>query len=237
MAYNDGFGGFSYGENFANNQKRYQDTLAGYQNSANQFAQGTQNIQGQFTNMLGGIAGIGHAAMTALGQQYARSGADIQQGLVSKGLGNSTLLENAKMGNNYQLANAQTGLENTLQQQRLGVQQAQAQAAMQGQAGLAGIQGASLGYQGQNQLAGQGIEAQYGLQQAQMHQQQQNQLEQMRQQAGLNVYQGSQAATGYGMGQLSGGMSNPAPGTNNGGGSVYQPSYGGGSSGYGDEYG
>jgi hypothetical protein len=150
--------------NNANNQL-YSGILSGY-------GQMLQNAQNQmnttnkgYANMIGNQQQIGLANQIALQKQYAMSGSQLQQQMISSGLGNSTVLNNALQGNAYNQANAQIGLNQALQQNVIGIQGQQLGYQAGAQAQQLGIQGQQLGFEQSQMLAPvqNSSSSQYGL--------------------------------------------------------------------------
>jgi len=117
----------------------YSQTLAGYQTAMNaQIAAQNQVAAGYNTlyqNVLGGIQGVEKSASQQIADVYSKQVGAATQGLVSAGLGNTTVTSGVMRGLTLDEQKAQVALQN---------QFAQLQAGYQSQLGLAG-----LGYQGQ----------------------------------------------------------------------------------------
>jgi len=139
----------TYAGALAQNQQLYGQIMSGYQNQQNAFNQGTQNINAGYNNMLNQQNAYGRSMAVATDQAYQRQIANNAQSAISRGLGNTTVLDSMQRGANYDLANAKINNFDLLQNRKLGIQQAQLGYQGQAQQGLAGLQGQQLGFQGQ----------------------------------------------------------------------------------------
>lgn len=92
----------------------YREILAGYQASANQFNAVSGGINAGYLKMIADNQNIGESDRTALRQQYAKAGGNIQQSLVSRGMGNTGVLTSAQRGLEYDKANATTALNDSV---------------------------------------------------------------------------------------------------------------------------
>ncbi len=130
------------------NDATYKSILAGYQNQANYFNGQASAINNGYAQMLLDNKQVGESDRIALAQQYERQGAQSQQSMISRGLGNTNVLDSAQRGINYDQSLAQINLNDSLYRRQSdiqGQQLAHQSQAAQFQAGL-GMQ--ALGYQG-----------------------------------------------------------------------------------------
>ena len=146
------------------NLNRYNEILQGYQKQQAVFNQQSGQIAQSYQDMLNTYMGQGESQRVALGQQYARQAADTQQSMISRGLGNTTLLDTAQRGVGYDYANSQIALNDTLARGANEIQMAGLGYLQNAQQGYAGLVGNQLGFQGQAFGQKYGAEAQYGFQ-------------------------------------------------------------------------
>lgn len=119
-------------QNYANILKGYQDTLAQQQQQQQQVSQGYQNLS---NSVLSGIAGIGQARSQEIADQFAAQRGAATQGLITSGLGNTTVTSSVQRGISADESKARTQLADQL---------AGLRASYESNLGLAG-----LAYQGQ----------------------------------------------------------------------------------------
>lgn len=146
--------GITYGysnDPFAQSTNAYNEAMQGYGNQQAAYQQGTAGILGGFNSMITRQQGIGDAQRTSLNQQYDRQGAQQQQSMVSRGMGNSTVLDSAERGVNYDRANSQIGLQDSLNQRVNDINTNKLNYQASAQQGLAGLQGQQIGFQDQAQ--------------------------------------------------------------------------------------
>lgn len=108
MAYNN-----AYASALAQNQKLYSDILAGYQEGAARSGERQAGIQGL-------ISGIGSDQQQLLANQYAKQQGASTQNLISRGLGNTTVVDAVRRGNTQTYDLAQNNLANQIAQTRAG---------------------------------------------------------------------------------------------------------------------
>lgn len=157
------------------NDQQYQNVLAAYANQKNQLANQYAGTNNAWNDLYAQQAGYGRSQELALGQQYQRNLGATQQSMVSRGLGNMTVLDSAQRGNNYDYANSLLSLQDQLLQRQNSIKanqlgyQAQSQQ-LQGQ-----LAGQILGFQGSyaEQLASQEAQRQNLLRQQEFAAQQQ----------------------------------------------------------------
>lgn len=142
--------GSAYQNALSLNQQNYGNILSGYgQTMANQ-QQAQQGIQQGYGNLssqvLGDIQGIGASQSQAIRDTYAQQQGRSTQGLVSRGLGNTTVANTVQRGNLYDKQKADTGLAN---------QMAQLTAGYRSNLGLAGLNYANTANMQNTGLAGQ----------------------------------------------------------------------------------
>lgn len=116
------------------NQQNYQNILQGYQQTvANQLA-AQQNVQAGYgqlsTNVLSTIQGIDASQRQAIADSYAAQAGQANQGLINRGLGNTTVRDSVQRGLSLDNAKANIALTNQTQQLTAGYQS---------QLGLAGL--------------------------------------------------------------------------------------------------
>jgi hypothetical protein len=95
----------AYNEAVAENEARYRDILGGYQD--------------RYERNMNYLNGAGQQEAADIGEQYRKQGSNIQQGLVNRGLSNSTVLDTMQMGNNREYVNDLGRLDERLRQQRI----------------------------------------------------------------------------------------------------------------------
>lgn len=126
--------GKTYNSALALNQANYGNIMAGYQQvMGNQVgAQGA--IQGGYSdlynNVIGGIQGIGASQHQAIEDAYAQNAGQARQGLISRGLGNTTVMDSTNRGLILDKQKANVALSNQI---------AQTTAGYQSQLGLSGL--------------------------------------------------------------------------------------------------
>lgn len=150
----------SFQYNQANDQT-YQSILAGYKAQQQNFGQQAGAINSGYNQMISDNQGYGASQKLALQQQYDRNTANTQQSMISRGLGNTGVLDSAQRGNNYDFANSQLTLQDQLLQRQQGLQQSQLGYQAQAQQQGAALQGQALDYQGQALGQRYGAEANY----------------------------------------------------------------------------
>lgn len=120
-------------------QNSYSSILAGYSTTMAQQQSAQQGIMAGYnqlqSNVLNTIQGVDASQRQSIRDQYAQQSGAMQQGLISSGLGNTTVMGSMQRGLTLDEAKAETGLSNSF---------AQLAAGYQSQLGLAG-----LGYRGQ----------------------------------------------------------------------------------------
>lgn len=112
----------SYGDWVNQANSRYASVLSGYSNAMQNYQAGTQRINKGYLDTIANQKGVGQAQNWGLQTQYQKQLGQQQQGLVSRGLGNSTLLNSAQRGSGYELANSQLQLGDQMQQRIIGQQ-------------------------------------------------------------------------------------------------------------------
>ncbi len=124
----------SYNSALAQNQAMYGNILAGYQQVLGNQTGANQAIgagYGELYNtVLGGIQGVDASQRQAIADTYAQQKGQATQGLISRGLGNTTVRDSVNRGLSLDKAKADIALSN---------QTAQLQAGYQSQLGLAGL--------------------------------------------------------------------------------------------------
>jgi hypothetical protein len=179
------------------NDATYQDILKGYQQQQAVFNTHSQAIDQNYQGMIADNKNVGESDRVALRQQYDRNLANTQQSMASRGLGNTTLLDSARRGVNYDYENSNIALNDSLYRRQTDLQNQRLGYAAQAQQGLANLQGAQLGYQGdalsqrynaeanfvsQYDLAAQGAKLGYANQSSLQSQQQNYALQTMQKQ-------------------------------------------------------
>lgn len=164
---------FNY--NQANNAT-YQQILAGYKAQQGEYETRTNNISAGYSQMLADNQNVGQADRVALQQQYARNAAMAQQSAVSRGLGNTSVLDSAQRGVNYDYQNSLIGLNDSLYRRQTDIQGQQLGYLGQVASQAAALKNDQLGWQA-NALGQQyGAEANYLSQYSLADQQTGNQL-------------------------------------------------------------
>lgn len=97
-----GGGSSAYSQQQNTQKKSYDDALRGYdaqrQEIAARDAQAQVNYQGLLNNVLGGIAGAGATEKQRIADTYAREQGSATQSLMSRGLGNTTVVDSIGRG-------------------------------------------------------------------------------------------------------------------------------------------
>lgn len=114
-------------QNYANILSGFQGTMAAQNQAQNQIQGGYGNLQ---ASVLGGIQGIGASQSQAIADAYARQSGAEAQGLVSRGLGNTTVANSVQHGLMLDKQKADISLANQI---------AGLQAGYQSNIGLAGL--------------------------------------------------------------------------------------------------
>jgi hypothetical protein len=124
----------SYQSALDQNKALYQDILGGYQQTMQNQVGAQNQVQGGYgqltSQVLGGIQGIGASQAQAIQDVYAQQSGQAQQGLTSRGLGNTTVSDSVQRGLTLDKGKAQIALANQI---------AQTNAGYQSQLGLAGL--------------------------------------------------------------------------------------------------
>lgn len=146
---NQSQGGSTYmGLDGAQNQ-RYNDILSGYTNQRNIYNNNTAQINRGYQDVLSQQQGLGESQRIALDRQYAQQSAQSQQSMISRGMGNSTVLDAGQRGINYDRANSQIALQDSLTREQTAIQQARLGYMANAQQGQSQIIGNRLGFMGQ----------------------------------------------------------------------------------------
>lgn len=114
-------------QNYGNILAGYQGTLAAQQGPQQQIQQGYSDLSGQ---VMGDISGIDASQRQAIADQYAQSSGQQAQGLINRGLGNTTVANSVQRGLQLDKSKADIALSN---------QMAQLTAGYRSQLGLAGL--------------------------------------------------------------------------------------------------
>jgi len=129
----------AYGSALAMNQQNYQNILGGYQQTAGRQAQDQAGITAGYgrlsSDVLGGLQGAEAGRRQDIGSAYAQQRGQMNQGMIDRGLGNTTIRSSMERGLGFDEQRAYTDLAGQMAQQRAGYQS---------QLGLAG-----LGYEAQ----------------------------------------------------------------------------------------
>lgn len=104
-------------QGYLNVLKGYQDTLAGQTDALDAVGRGYSDLSAR---VLAGLEGAGAAERTRIGDRYARDVAAAGQSLVSRGLGNSTVVDAANRGIGAERDRSLLDLADRLMQQRAG---------------------------------------------------------------------------------------------------------------------
>jgi hypothetical protein len=150
----------TFGYNAANDAT-YKNILAGYQAQANAFNAASSATNNGYAQMINDNQRVGESDRLALSQQFERQSANAQQSAISRGMGNTNVLDSMQRGINSDMANATIGLNDSLYRRQTDLQNQQL--AFQGQAAQAqaGIGMQSLGFQGESLGQRYGAEANY----------------------------------------------------------------------------
>lgn len=89
----------------------YQQTMANQNQAQNQIQAGYGNLQ---QSVLGGIAGIGASQSQAIRDAYAQQSGAASQGLISRGLGNTTVADSVQRGLTLDKSKADIALANQI---------------------------------------------------------------------------------------------------------------------------
>ena len=178
----------------------YESVMSGYANQLADYKQRYADINSKYNQLFKQQSAYGAAAQNALDRQYGAQAGATQQSLVSRGLGNTTVLDSAQRGLTYDKASAGLQLNDFLLNRQNQIVQGQLGYMANAQQGIAGIYGAQLGWQGgvaqqQDMLARQQAN-QLQLQAAQTNNQLELQRNQQRFQV-LNQPSGYTASTGF----------------------------------------
>src|SRR5437868_6690066 len=118
--------GQSYSSALEQNKALYNDILQGYQQlmSGQQQAQGgIQQGYGQLSNdVMGTIANVGGAAKQNIADVYAQQGGSMQQSMVNRGLGNTTVTDSMQRGLTLDQNKANIALADQMAQLKAGYQ-------------------------------------------------------------------------------------------------------------------
>jgi hypothetical protein len=220
----------AYNSALGMNAANYQNILQGYQQTQAAQTSAQDAIQGGYTglynNVLAGIQGVGQSQAQAITDAYTQQSGQAAQGLISRGLGNSTVANSVQRGISLDQSKAQTALANQI---------AQLYAGYQSNLGLAG-----LNYQNQAAMQNTALNSQQlgwmnsvnaGYPQAGMYAQLAQMYGQGQQGAadrdmmfgggsgamGATMGGGGRGTTGYTPGGTGGATGRPTPGTFGGG--------------------
>jgi len=127
-----------YGQGYQNalamNEAQYGNILQGYQQTLGNQVNAQQALQGGYTglynNVMGTIQGIGASQSQNIQDVYAQQQGQMQNSMINRGLGNTTVMDSAQRGLTADQTKAQTALAN---------QMAQLTAGYQSNLGLAGL--------------------------------------------------------------------------------------------------
>ena len=155
---NDGRVNFAY--NTAN-EKSYQDIMSGYRNQLSAFESRMNNVNQSYTDMVRSAQGIGESDRLNLMRQYDQQAAAQQASLVSRGLGNTSVLDANMRAVDYDRTLAAINLGDVNQRRILDIQNQQLgmQAQMAGQ--YAQMQGGMMNFDQQALQQRYGAEAGY----------------------------------------------------------------------------
>lgn len=124
----------AYTSALAMNQQNYGNILAGYQQTAAQHADAADSIAGGYTGLtnsvLDRIKGIGQAAQANLGEQYNRASGLASQGLINRGLSNTTVANSVQAGIERDRSRAMVDLQDTQANRLAGYESQLGQAAL-----------------------------------------------------------------------------------------------------------
>lgn len=137
-----------YGQAYQDNEARYNQILGGYQQQLSAFNQGTTGINAGYAGMAHAAQGLGQTQQMDIQNNYARQGANNQQSLMARGLGNSSVLDSAQRGNAYDQQMAQLHAQDQTLQNVQGIQGQALGYQQQAQAQAAGLHGQQLNYMG-----------------------------------------------------------------------------------------
>ncbi len=129
----------------------YQNIMGYVQGAYGSLAQGYSNLS---NDVLGRIQGVDASALQAAKDLYAKQQGATQQGAISKGLGNSTVLDSLSRGNTLDYSKAYTAIKNEF---------AQTEAGYESQFGLAALNAQQQGIAANTALGAQqaGMASQY----------------------------------------------------------------------------
>ena len=139
----------TYAGNLEQNKAMYNQIMEGYANQQANYLRTTGDINAGYDRLVQQQQGYGDAQRLGLKGQYGQQLGQLQQNMISRGMGNSTVLDSAQQGMGAQLAQSQIGLDDALQNRMLGIQQAQLGYQGQAQQGYAALAGQQFGFQGQ----------------------------------------------------------------------------------------
>ncbi len=137
-----------YGRAYDENLQRYNATLAGYQAQQNAYNAATGKINTGYTGMVNAAKGLGQTQMMQVQQNYQRQEAQNAQSLMSRGLGNSSVIDSTNRGTAYDQQMAQLGVQDQVNQNVQGIQAQQLGYRAQAQSGLANLQAQQAGFMG-----------------------------------------------------------------------------------------
>ncbi len=150
----------------------YLDTLQGYKDREAAYSNNYANNIAGWENLYRTQGQYGDSERLRLNQDFGRQLGMSQASMVSRGLGNTTVLDSAARGINYDRANASLTLNDQLLQRQNQIAQGELGYMGQYQQGLAGIQGDRLGWMGGVQQNTQAQNFQGAMQENQYGQQQ-----------------------------------------------------------------
>lgn len=137
-----------YGKAYDDNLQRYNDTLAGYQAQQAAYSNSTGGINTGYRGMVNAAKGLGQTQMMQVQQNFQRQQAQNQQSMMSRGLGNSSIMDSANRGTAYDQQMAQLGVQDQVNQNVQGIRSQQLGYLAQAQGGMANLQAQQAGFMG-----------------------------------------------------------------------------------------
>ena len=106
------------------NEARYREILGGYQTRQGILAPEIEQMPGHYASreqhIMGEMSGLGRAARADLNRRYDQEAGNVEQSLIDRGLGNTTVLGSMTRGVRDQQARAMHSLNEQLRRERLG---------------------------------------------------------------------------------------------------------------------
>lgn len=173
----------------------YLNTMGAYENRYKNFYNDREAINQRWEQLLSQQAGFGESEKARLHREFAKQQGEMQQSMVNRGLGNTTVLDSAARGIGYDEELAGLSLNDQLLQRQNAIRQNQLNWQTQASAQLGAYGGEQLQYMGANQQNTQAQQVQAQLQAQQIQAQlQQTRLQTQAQTEAARIGVSNQAA-------------------------------------------